>query len=295
MRDESWLVNLTRHALTKWSADVKHTASPIELRGEDPMTLEVFVGDLMRRSFGQVAPITVADLLALCEVETLPHSLKSRLRGYVERTTVAIRDLPKGTSFLQFMEGIQAQGVERVSQGLRDLLQAELDRGARSGSDAEAIEALLSAGADVAPEPFTMSQGSVRVQKVAGKEYQGQKLRVSGGRGLMPADRGAKASGEKKPRAAKASGEPKAPRAPKAPEVPEALMAQVRQIVYDRLAGKGSGGLSEAVLVAGTMHRCRGAWPNMTQRQVKLVLKSMAEAGQVRHSAGRWMMAGRGW
>jgi hypothetical protein len=47
-------------------------------------------------------------------------------------------------------------------------------------------------------------------------------------------------------------------------------------------------GLKEAILVGGTRHKA--PWPDVTDREVRSVLRRLAREGKLRFSAGRWLM-----
>jgi hypothetical protein len=247
------------------------------LRGHDLLTLEVQLGDLLAKSLIALAPANVADLLALRERPDVAGSLKHRMRNLPTRYGVELGDLPAPEleAFLARLE--ELPGAE-LPQTLRELLAAEA---AKPGRAAHAARLLALAEHPEAAELFPVSAPRT-VKRVAPAVKPVEDRRIPAHMRPDPP--------EDAPRAARAPREERAPRAAPVVAVDPERVRWIEATLLERIhATLGGNGLAEAVLVAGTLHRARDRYPDMTRLEVTSALKKLASDGRARTSAGRWM------
>jgi hypothetical protein len=259
-----------------------------QLRGCDPITLEIQTGDLVDKPLGQIALANVADLFALSELDDLPATMRRRMEGYRQRLTIEISDLPNGEAFSGFVTEMMELSPERLPGSLRTVMLAEGERGSRTTQETSLVGTLEGHWADAEPMDFQIKQDEtpeVIVGPAQGTRETFGRPGGKGGRGEPPAAR------TRKPRA-KTEKVAKA-KVPKPPEVAPERADWVRRVLLERLSGSSDKGLLEVVLVAGARHRAREEHSNLTPREVLLVLKALEKQGIVRHSARRWSMVGR--
>ena len=244
----------------------------LDLAGKDALTLEVVVPDALRLPIGQLAPISVAEMMALAASEQVPSALKSGLDGFCKRMEAEIADLPEA-SLVTFAETLGGHDAAQVPERLRAAVHAAA--GKVSSVARHKVDAGTTAWAEAPPTAFEVGQG--KGPKVVRTEQTRAEASTSG----------KSSSGATKERAAPA----KRTRT-KVIADPE----QTRWIegqVLERLAGRSENGLAEVVLIAGIRHAARGTYPHLTAPEVTAVLKGLKESGRVRHSAGRWSVPGR--
>lgn len=241
------------------------------LRYVDPVTLDILVQDAFRRPLVQLSAITVADLMALAEVESLPKALRRGLVGFAERMGPEIRDLPDGEPFAEWLTELESLPAPKVPKQLRTFMLKEIE--ARFEVRPR-VQAILDAWDREEPEVVVPGTGKPVIHR----------LKTAGVEGApAPLPRAPKAEG-----AAKVAKAPKVPKAAPVKLVDNDRLTWVRDVVLERLADYIEQGLREDVLLAGIKHRARADYPDLTPPEVIGVLKDLQTAGRVRHSAGRW-------
>jgi hypothetical protein len=241
--------------------NLKKRVSMAGLRSADPTTLLVLTQDILTVPLVRLDPNTLADLLALSELEDgLPLQLKRDLAHFRPQMFREMSDLPDGIALVDWVVDMQAVQSERAPQCLRDAL-IRLRGERRQADSLEAIDALAERWAIAEPSPVVLRKPADRQNPVATP-----KLKV-----LPPV---------------------KAPKAPKAGAGVPAAQKDTRreewiaEDVLARLRNYASAGLKESVVVAGARHRA--PWKDMTEAEVLAVLRQLARDGRVRTSAGRW-------
>lgn len=237
-------------------------------------------GDLVAKPLGQVALANVADLFSLAELEDLSPVMRRRLAPYRERTSVEIGDLPNGPPFEAFIE--EMMGIEgwRIPRSMRAALLAEAERPKRGEIERGLIAALEAHWTAAVPLQFELADSKPVVKRADAAPPRDDAPKRSGQAGVS----------ERAERAPKAAA---APRAPKEPEVDPERATWIRQVCMERLSACKEKGLAEPVLLAGVRHRATAVYPDLTPREVILVLRSLEDTGRVRHTANRWMLAAR--
>lgn len=242
------------------------------LRGADPVGVEIEVNGLAAKPLGQIAPENVADLFAISAKEDLPPGLRVRLRGVDERLTRQVEDLPNGSSFLEWIEGLSEVAPSRVPYTLRAVVAAEIEAPKRGPHEIAAASALMESWASVEPEPFAFAAPKTIPKKMTAAAAPREPQR--------PRER----------RAVEARPE----RTRVVVEVDKERVAWIRAVALERLQPASERGLLEAVLFAGLQHRARDLYPDLQAHEIRKVLEGMAERGDVKHSAGRWTRPLRG-
>ena len=237
-----------------------------DLRTADAVTIEVHSKDALRRPMRQLMPGTLVDLFAVSEAEHLPESLQRSFSAFSDRIRQEIADLPDGPSWAEWIEELVELDPPRVPAGFRAILSDELQTERRSGNERTALEAWLAALAGTEPEPVVLSNESLKVTKVSGRD--------------------ADDSGGAKPRAKKRAS---AVRKVSKPVVDPERQHFIEQLCLQRLRGKANG-LKEMVLAAGVCHRGKERYPNLTPNEVIRALKEMTKRDRVQVSAGRWKL-----
>jgi len=252
---------------------VRERAPTRRLRGADPLTVEVELPALVQRPLHQLAGGTLADLLALCELEELAPAMKVRLRNYPERVNRALRDLPPGNPIAGILDELEPVEAEHVPATLRTALQGEAER--RGGADGSAILELLGMWKDTDPSPFEFGSKRVATRKLAEGRRRKEKLGV----------RQAGVAEAPKPRKA-------APKKSAAAGVDPEQAMWIRQTVHERLSATAGAGLLEPVLLAAVRHRARERFPSLVEPDIRKVLRQMSNQGEIRFSARRWLPVG---
>lgn len=240
------------------------------LRGSDPTLLEVQLQDLLRRPMGQLAPVNMLDLIALADTEGRPRSLERNLMTFVERISSSIGDLPIGAPWEEFLSELEEVEGDRAPHRFREMLRREAER---SDRNPERIGRLLERWSAREPEPFELGQARAKVTRASAAPPTETKER----RRATPSK----------------SSTPKT-RAPAVVTDDEReRQAWIGELAIERLMGASENGLGEPVLVAGIRHRARERYPMLTPNEIITVLKGLKDRGQVRYSAGRWMVVAR--
>ena len=137
------------------------------LRGMDPMTLEINVAEPLRRPPAQLEPATMADLMALTEVEELSSGLSTQIRAFADRVATDAADIPDGEPFVTWLGELRSIGGPGVCTTLRAVVETESVSESRTSASRAAAAELLAEWADVAPEPFELGTGKARVQRAS--------------------------------------------------------------------------------------------------------------------------------
>lgn len=239
------------------------------LRGMDPVTLEVTVTDALRRPLGQLEPATLLDLLALADA-ALPPSLMGAAERFRDRIAREITDIPDGPPWVTFLAELGEVTAARVPAWLRERIADEATRETRPPISGRQAEPLLASWVDLPPEPFALGNRGVRVARAAAPP---------------PPD------APPEPRARRAPGEPRPAAAPKpkrvAPVLDEERAQLLIQIVQERLARSNDGGLSEAILLISARKQAQATDPAVGQADVTAAIRTLEARGVVKRSAGR--------
>lgn len=263
------------------------------LRTSDPVTLEVLVGDALRRPLSQLDPRTVTDLMALSEVEALPRGLRNDIEKFSARMAREIRDLPDSgeAGIPGLCEDLLALPAGRVPACLRQTLTEESEREGRAEVSRKRLAGVLESVSETEPEEVGIGRIQAKIVRAAAppppKVVRGK---VRGGRG-EPAARRTRASGEAAPKKAQPDNKLNLPGRTL---VDEARQAWLSEQILERL-GNSNSGLKEIVLLAGLTHRARAEFPDLRKSEIKVVLEQMEANGLLSHSAGRWSRKLRGW
>lgn len=253
---------------------MRERAPTRRLRGADPLTVEVELPALVALPIHQLAGGTLADLMALCERDDLAPGTSVRLRGYPDRVARSLKDLPGGNPIGAVLDELSTVEASHVPASLRHVLQVEADR--RGSPDGDAIVSLLGSWSESEPEAFAFGERRVKTREVREGPRRKEKLGTRQA-GVAEAPRR------------------EAPRPRNAP--PQTANPQqtgwVRQTVLERLLKTAGAGLLEPVLLAAVRHRARERFPELTENDIRAVLRQMANQGEIRFSARRWLAAGR--
>lgn len=250
------------------------------LRGVDAITLEILIGDLVEKPLGQVDPVNVADLFALYECPDVPVNARRRMSTYQGRISTEIADIPSGPELANAVEEWKAVPADRLPESLRQVFREEADKPKRSFRDRQLLLELIAQWDGIDAEAFVVSKQMPPVAKVRAAPGETAAPRVQKLKSSEPVE----ASPRKRAPAAKAS------TAKAQPVEDPKRRAWVREVAYQRLAHAPEQGLMEEVLVVGIKHRARERYPELLRPDILSVLREMAKHGQVRTSAGRWML-----
>jgi len=245
---------------------LKGAAVTEKLRGLDPSTLEVQLPGMVAHPLGLAPLLNVADLFALRELEAAPKGVARLVKGYRERVTRELSDLPNGAPFLSFVEKITTSDPGRFPSSFRAMVQQEAEREGRGTAEQAAVAGLVEHWSGTEPQAFEIKEPPAR-SKV--ERYS------------------SKASGK----TTKRTRSPAARRVG-IPAIDEDQLEFVSSVILERLAGKSESGLAERVLMAGVRHRARELYPNLSPHVVNTVLKELLKSGKVSVSAKRWKYVG---
>jgi len=226
------------------------------LRGADAATLRVLTQDVIQLPLNQIESSTLCDLFALSEIEEgMPADLGRDLLAFRERRTREMNDLLEGEQLSTFMQSLVGVNAELIPASLRVVVEAlSADRETEDG----AIDALADHLQKGEPTEVLMS-------KTEGDAPSAAETAAS------------KRTPAKAPRRAKTSKTAKDP----------AREEWMEEYAISRLVNYENG-LKEAILVAGTRHKA--PWDDVTEKEVRAVLRRMARESKLRTSAGRWMI-----
>lgn len=250
---------------------MQHRVQLDNLRGMDPVMLEVTITDALRKPVGQLEPVTLADLLALAESDDAPDGLKGELTRFQERIGREIADIPDGTSWAEFVGEMRALDATRVPAWLRATIASEASREGRAAATVTIANEAAQAWAEVEPEPFRLGSRAAPVTRT------------------KTAAKGTSASTPK--RARSTTTRRSTARAP-AP-IDEARQQFLIQKCLERLAQYEERGLAEQILLVGIRKQAEDTYPDVRGTEVIGALKTMEDRGMVRKSAKRWILERR--
>jgi len=224
------------------------------LRGADVPTLQVLTQDVLGLPVNQVHPTTVCDLFALAEVsDQVPDQLARDLGSFVERCQRELGDLPDAAALDGYTSELKAMDGSRIPETLRSTL-AKIGEGGD-----ESITALIGEiqahYSDADPAPFEV------------------------------ADQGSLASKAADSRTAAAA--PKKRKTKPKSKADEERRAWIQEFALSRLANYETG-LKESLLVGAARHKA--PWDDLTDREVRSVLRAMGREGRIRTTVGRWLI-----
>lgn len=232
------------------------------LRNADPGTLEVLVAEVLRRPLGQIETTTLMDLLALSEVpDQIGGQLSKEFTRFRDQMFREIGDLPDGPVLAEFCAEIRTVEATHIPKNVRSTF-SELLPEVRTEEAVGGVEALLA--------------------HVEGSEPSAVSLPLKAE--PLPESKQTGAS-----TAQKTVVKAKLKRTRRSTIVDDRREAWIREDAVGRLKNWGSKGLKESIVVAGARHR--SPWKDLTEAEVLATLRKMKREGQVRFSAGRWMVA----
>jgi hypothetical protein len=233
------------------------------LRKADPSTLEILAADVLRRPLGQIDPATLMDLLALSEVpDQVGGQLAKEFTRFRDQMFREIADLPDGPVVADFCAELRAVDAAQIPKNVRNAFSEMLPE-VRTEEAVGGIEALLAhvEGTEPAAVALPMKAEPLPATKETGagtprKQVIKAKTKTTKRRSTVVDDR---------------------------------REAWIREDAIARLKNWGAKGLKESIVVAGARHRA--PWKDLTEAEVLATLRKMKREGQVRFSAGRWMVA----
>ncbi len=254
-----------------WNA-MRRRAQLMDLRGSDPILLEVQLSGILSRPAAQIEPPNVCDLFALAESGQAPKAIRTRLQGFLERARAEMREIVDGPAMKRFVEELEQVDAARIPASFRSFLE---ELASREGRDDAGLRALLERIAPVEPEPFVVGAPKVVVKRAVEPE---------------PARSSAR---KRKPRSAggRSTGASRTKKAKPAPVVDVDKMNWIRDVLIERIASASENGLGEHVLIAGVRHRARSVYPRLGAHEVTAVLQDLRDKGLVKKRAGRWSRA----
>lgn len=241
------------------------------LRRSDPGTLLVLTQEALRATLGRLDPATLADLLALSELDSgLGVALTRDLRHFRDQVFREISDLPDSPVLAEFVRDLEVVEPKRVPTCLREAVAAILP-GRKHPEATSALQDLLTRWEGTEPEPV-----------------------------VLPAPQAARRPSSSST-AAPSAPAPARERVPSPPptrrvkvpaaQVDERRVTWIEEEVMQRLEQYGAAGLKEAVVVAAARHRA--PWKDLTEDEVLTVLRRLKRENRLRNSAGRWMTIAR--
>ena len=223
------------------------------LRGADVATLMVLTQDVLGLPLNQIHPATVCDLFAIAEVsDQVPEQLAHDLAQFVGRSERELADLPDGTALSDYTSALLDVDASLVPETFRSVL-VGLDA-AGDDSAQSVVDGLKAHFEQANPAPFEVSQsGSVAATAADNRET------------------------AKAPR--------KTTKAPKKDDTER--RDWIAEFAIARLANYETG-LKESLLVGAARHKA--PWDDVTDREVRSVLRALGRDGKLRTSVGRWMI-----
>jgi hypothetical protein len=225
------------------------------LRGADVATLQVLTQDVLGLPVNQIHPKTVCDLFALAEVsDQVPDQLARDLAGFVERCQRELGDLPDAVSLDAYSSELKAEDGARVPETMRACLQVI---SAAGDEDVQAVVAALDAHiAGAAALPFEVSADSSMASEAATSRTAAVKPKK------------------------KAASKPKS-------KADDERRLWIAEFALSRLANYETG-LKESLIVGAARHKA--PWDDVTDREVRSVLRAMGRDGKLRTTVGRWLI-----
>jgi hypothetical protein len=228
------------------------------LRGADIATLQVLTQDVIRLPLNQIEADTLCDMFALSELEEgIPPQLALDLLAFRENRIRELNDLPDGAALSEFAQSLAALAADQVPGTLRDAVVALTPDREQS---AEALTELASHLSSAEPAAVLVRAAQPEAPSPAA---------------TAAADR----TTAKKPAKRKAGTRASAKDPARAEWIEEFAVFRLKN--YET-------GLKETILVGGARHKA--PWKDITEREVRSVLRRLAREGKLRISAGRWMI-----
>ena len=225
------------------------------LRGADVATLQVLTQDVLGLPINQVHPGTVCDLFALAEVsDQVPDQLARDLAAFVERCQRELGDLPDAAALDSYTSALKEADGSAVPETMRLVL----DKLTEGGDDGviQVVAGLQEHYGECAPTPFEVAEGDASLASKA-------------------ADSRTKAAAPKK-RTTKTKS-----------KADEERREWIQEFALSRLANYETG-LKESLLVGAARHKA--PWDDVTDREVRSVLRAMGREGRIRTTVGRWLI-----
>ena len=225
------------------------------LRGADVATIRVLTQDVLGLPVNQIHPTTVCDLFALAEVsDQVPEQLAQDLSAFVGRCGRELSDLPDGSALEDYTQSLLTMDAGLVPETFRGVL-AGLSEEGDDGVKA-ILEGLASYFGGAAPKPFEVSEETSAASVAADKKAPAKK--------------------------------PKAKSKAAAKQQNDAERREwIAQFAMSRLANYETG-LKESLLVGAARHKA--PWDDLTDREVRSVLRAMGREGKLRTTVGRWLV-----
>ncbi len=267
------------------------------LRSSDGLTLSILCQDVVRQPLVEIAPVTVCDLLQLAVTDGLPVQLRQDLERFAPQMIREIGDLPD-TLFPSFMKELEKLPAEHVPAAVRQAVSARAETGKSVPKIKAAWDELLPfwVGSEIETIDLGASSSQVKVKEFdvpdshKAPDERKHKPRARK-KAAATGDASTDAPGAKPaPRAAARDSYTARMRNPQRPERDPARASWLRKALLERL-GNASGGIKQALLVAGMLRRSE--WADMAPDEVVSALRSLDKEGRVKLSAGRWSKLGR--
>ena len=252
-----------------------------EIRGMDPLTLEITVQDSLRRPVRGLSAASLADLLCLAETPGLSGGLSRSLQQFSARIASELGDLPP-RDLVDLTRELDGLSHARVPSTLRSGLLASSERDGLGPAQQEVQDILIS-WTDTEPLAFSLGGNAPRVARGAAPKrvdthYAGK--RVAG-------------RGEPATRRKRATTAPSSRKLDLGRSNDLDRDKHVEKSIIERLARNTGSGLLESVLIAGVVHGARATYPELGDHLVREALKRLEGRGRARLSAGRWSLVER--
>lgn len=264
------------------------------LRTAHPMTVEILVKEVFRRPVRQIDVQTLADVVAVSEIDTFSKATLKGLSDFMARARAEIADLPNGQPMREFVAGLAEVEPSRASMALRAMMEEEGARETRSPAIKDSIAEMLAVWSEGEPHPVSLGVAAPRVVRGAAEPLRDKRIggKVEDPAPETPRQRAAASRSSSSSSSDRVNKNANSARPPKPSADPERDQ-WIRQQVMAKL-GSSSSGLAEVVLIAGIVHVAKDRWPGVTMNEVKAVLQTMKTVGAARSSAGRWS-SGKRW
>ena len=223
------------------------------LRTADVATLKVLTQDVLSLPLNQIHPATVCDLFAIAEVsDQVPEQLAHDLSQFVGRCQRELGGLPDSDALNDYTGGLLGLEASLIPETFRSVL-AQLEPEGDDGTKA-VIAGLRTHFESIDPAPFSVAEGD----SIAAKAEDNRTTK--------------KAPAKKKKTVKKDDTERR---------------EWIGAFVLGRLANYETG-LKESLLVGAARHKA--PWDDVTDREVRSVLRALGRDGKVRTTVGRWLI-----
>jgi len=223
------------------------------LRTADVATLKVLTQDVLGLPLNQIHPATVCDLFAIAEVsDQVPEQLAQDLSQFVGRCQRELGGLPDSDALNDYTGGLLGLEASLIPETFRTIV-VQLDSDADDPTKA-VIAGLRAHFESGDPAPFTVAESGSLAASAEGKRAK------------------AKAPAKKKTTVKKDDTERR---------------DWIGTFVLGRLANYETG-LKESLLVGAARHKA--PWDDVTDREVRSVLRALGRDGKVRTTVGRWLI-----